>query len=93
MDVISNAECVYYLQEEDSSLIGINTSLTSEMRVFLKKNEIQQIRFYDAPDGTVYPDDKFEEKDRKLQDFRWLPQYRPHTIEDLYITPIPKTKD
>lgn len=93
VDVISNAECVYYLQEEDSSLIGINTSLTSEMRVFLKKNEIQQIRFYDAPDGTVYPDDKFEEKDRKLQDFRWLPQYRPHTIEDLYINPIPRTKD
>ena len=33
VDVVGNAECVYYLQEEDSTLIGINTSMTSEMRV------------------------------------------------------------
>ena len=46
VDVVNNAECVYYVQEEDSSLIGINTSITSEMRVFLEDNKIQQIRFY-----------------------------------------------
>lgn len=92
-DVISNAECIYYLQEEDSSLIGINTSITNEMRVFLEDNEIKQIRFYDAPDGIVYPDEKFEEKDRKLQDFRWLPEYRPHCPADLFINPIPRIKE
>ena len=92
VDIVGNAECVYYLQEEDSSLIGVNTSITSEMRVFLNDNTIQQIRFYDAPDGKVYPDESFEEKDRKLQDFRWLPEYRSRKPEDIYVNPIPRVK-
>ncbi|MCQ2275783.1 MAG: hypothetical protein MJZ87_02360 [Bacteroidales bacterium] len=93
VDVVGNAECVYYLQEEDSTLIGINTSMTSEMRVLLDSNKIQQIRFYDSPDGKVYPDEQFENKDRKLQDFRWLIDYRPRNIMDLYVKPIPRYKD
>ena len=92
VDIIGNAECVYYLQEEDSSLIGVNTSITSEMRVLLQDNKIQQIRFYDAPDGTVYPDEKFEDKDRRLQDFRWLVAYRPRRAGDIYRNPIPRLK-
>lgn len=93
VDVVNNAECVYYVQEEDSSLIGINTSITSEMRVFLEKNKIEQIRFYDAPDGKIYPDEQFADKDRKLQNFRWLDEYRPRVISDLYVNPIPRDKN
>lgn len=92
VDVVGSAECVYYLQEEDSSLIGINTSITNEMRIFLNENKIKQIRFYDVPDGKVYPDSKFEEKNRRLQDFRWLDVYRPKTIEELFTQPIPRLK-
>ena len=67
--------------------------MTSEMRVLLDSNKIQQIRFYDSPDGKVYPDEQFENKDRKLQDFRWLIDYRPRNIMDLYVKPIPRYKD
>lgn len=92
VDVVGNAECIYYLQEEDSSLIGINTSLTSEMRVFLQDNKIHQIRFYDAPDGKIYPDGIFEERQRKLLNFRWLPEYRPKTKAEIFSAPIPRNK-
>ena len=92
VDIVNNAECVYYVQEEDSSLIGINTSVTSEMRVFLDENKIQQIRFYDAPDGKIYPDEQFENRNRQLQDFRWLDIYRPRRIEELFVNPIPRIK-
>lgn len=88
VNIKNNAECVYYIQEEDSSLIGVNTSLTNEMRIFLKNNKIDQIRFYDAPDGKIVPDNQLAEKDRKLQDFRWLKTYRPESVTDLYHTPI-----
>jgi len=93
VDVVGNAECIYYLQEEDSSLIGINTSITNEMRIFLADNKIKQIRFYDVPDGKVYPDAQFEEKNRKLQDFRWLDEYRPHNVLELFVNPIPRVKE
>jgi len=90
VDIINNAECIYYLQEEDSSLIGINTSLTNEMTIFLEENKISQIRFYDQPDGKIYPDKQLEDKNRRLQDFRWLDEYRPYKISDLFIKPIPR---
>ncbi len=92
VDIDNNAECVYYVQEEDSSLIGINTSITSQMRVLLEDNKIRQIRFYDQPDGKIYPDARFEEKNRKLLDFRWLNKYRPLGVSDLFVNPIPREK-
>lgn len=92
VDIINNAECVYYLQEEDSSLIGINTSITNEMSILLEDNKISQIRFFDQPDGKIYPDKQFDEKNRKLQDFRWLDEYRPYRIADLFVKPIPRYK-
>jgi len=93
VNIENNAECVYYIQDEDSSLIGVNTSITNEMRIFLKNNKIDQIRYYDAPDGKIYPDKKLEDKDRKLQDFRWLKEYRPHAIVDLYRKPVNRVKE
>lgn len=92
VDILNNAECIYYLQEEDSSLIGINSSVTSEMRILLKNSKINQIRFYDQPDGTIYPDSKFEEKERRLQNFRWLDEYRPYAVPDLFCKPIPRNR-
>lgn len=90
VDIVGNAECVYYVQEEDSSLIGINTSITSEMRIYLDSNHIQQIRYFDSPTGQVHPDEQMDVKDRQLQGFRWLDLYRPRKPEDLFVMPIPR---
>ena len=93
VDIVGNAECIYYVQEEDSSLIGINTSITSEMRIYLDSNQIKQIRYFDAPNGQIYPDEELTEKDRKLQGFRWLNAYRSWKPEDLYVMPVPHDPD
>ena len=93
VDIVGNAECIYYVQEEDSSLIGINTSITSEMRIYLDSNQIQQIRYFDAPNGQINPDEQMTEKDRKLQGFRWLNAYRPRKPEDLFVMPVPHDPD
>ncbi|MBR3559008.1 MAG: hypothetical protein IKN78_09075 [Bacteroidales bacterium] len=93
VDIVGNAECIYYIQEEDSSLVGVNTSITSEMRIYLDSNHIQQIRYFDAPNGKVYPDEKMTDKDRKLLGFRWLKQYRPFKPEDLFSLPIPRKNE
>ena len=90
--VYNNAECVYFITEEDTSLIGVNVSATSEMKIILTDNEIDGIVFYNDPDGKIYPDKDLSDKDRRLKDFRWLQYYRPETVEDLYIRPIPRVK-
>ncbi len=90
--VYNNAECVYFITEEDTSLIGVNVSATSEMKIVLTDNEIDGIVFYNEPDGKIYPDSELTDKDRRLKDFRWLQYYRPETVEDLYVRPIPRVK-
>ncbi|MDL2230830.1 hypothetical protein LJB75_00240 [Bacteroidales bacterium OttesenSCG-928-L19] len=92
VDVIGNAECLYYIQEDDKSLIGINYSETSEMRILFKEKEISGIVLYNDPDGKIYPDSQLEENERILRDFRWLIEYRPASVEDIFHTPIPRIK-
>ena len=90
--VFNNAECVYFITDEDTALMGVNVSATSEMKIILTDNEIDGIVFYNDPDGKIYPDKDLTDKDRRLKDFRWLEFYRPETVEDLYVRPIPRVK-
>lgn len=93
VDINGNAECVYYLQEEDSTLIGINTSITTMMHIVLDSNRIQQIRYYDSPDGNVYPDSQMDDQLRRLVGFRWLGEFRPHNRFDVFLKPVFRNKD
>ena len=88
VDVIGNAESLYYILEEDSSLVGINSAATSEMRILFEDNEIQSIIFYNEPDGKLYPDEELHAKDRQLKDFRWLNVYRPAARHDIFTMPV-----
>lgn len=88
VDVVGNAESLYYILEEDSSLVGINSAATSEMRITFEDNEIQAITFYNDPDGKLYPDAELHTKDRQLKDFRWLNAYRPATRHEIFTMPM-----
>ena len=88
VNVIGNAESLYYILEEDSSLVGINSAATSEMRILFEDNEIQSITFYNEPDGKLYPDAELHAKDRQLKDFRWLNVYRPATRHEIFSMPV-----
>lgn len=92
IDVVGNAECIYYIQEEDSSLIGINTSVGVKMRILFDNNAIDNLTIFDDPNGKIYPDNQLMSEDRLLKDFRWLDIYHPKKIEDIYHTPIPRNK-
>jgi lipopolysaccharide export system protein LptA len=86
VNVMGNVECIYYLQEEDSSLIAINTSLTSEMKIHFADGKVSKILMYNAPDGKLLPDASFSTEERKLKKFRWLKLLRPKTMKDIFRT-------
>jgi lipopolysaccharide export system protein LptA len=92
VDVINNAECLYYILEEDTSLVGINYSVTSEMTVFLEDNKVKTITLYNNPDGKIYADNELSKEDKILKDFRWLRSYRPLSVLDIFHTPMPRYK-
>jgi lipopolysaccharide export system protein LptA len=90
--VINNVELVYYVMDEDTLLLGINRLESNEMKIFFKENKIEELRFYDYPDGKFWADSELPLTDRLLKDFRWLVQYRPKEILDIYINPVPHEK-
>ena len=93
VDVINNAEAIYYIMDEDTALIGINVSFTTEMVLKFQDNKIAQILFYDSPDGKIYADKDLPWDDRFLKDFRFLDFYRPKSIEDIFKDPMPREKE
>ena len=80
--VDGSAECLYYIQEENKDLIGIQKSTSAQMRVFFEENKVRIIRFYEDVKGKIYPENMLEEP--LLQDFIWLDEYRPKTKEDIF---------
>ena len=58
-----------------------------------KAGETPRLRFGVVSDIHILhvgADEKMEEKDRKLQGFRWLDIYRPRKPEDLFVMPVPR---
>lgn len=83
--VLGNAETLYYIDDEDSTLVGINKTQASRLKVTLKDREISKLTFYDKPDGGIYPEDQFPMEDKKLKNFRWLEFRRPLKKDDVFI--------
>ncbi|MDR1792883.1 MAG: hypothetical protein LBR36_05530 [Bacteroidales bacterium] len=86
--VDGSAECLYYVQEENKDLIGVQKGTSSQMRVFFQDGEIEKIRFYTHVKGNIYPEKDL--KDPFLKNFIWLDEYRPKEKEDIFTTIIYK---
>jgi lipopolysaccharide export system protein LptA len=84
IDVNGNAETLYFVREDDGELIGINVSLASFMKIFLAKNQIQNILYLENPDETLFPEEEMPEDKQKLKDFSWQEQRRPWKKEDIF---------
>jgi len=85
VNVLGNAETIYYVREEDRSLIGINKAVASDMLIFLDKNAIKTITYIDRPQATMYPEKDMSPYDLKLKNFIWLDDQRPASKEDIFI--------
>ncbi|MFZ4521566.1 MAG: OstA-like protein [Bacteroidales bacterium] len=83
--VIGNAQTIYYAREEDKSLIGINVAVSSEMLVFLEKNQLKSITYIDNPDAHLLPEKSVPPNERKLKNFKWEEKRRPLKKSDIFI--------
>ena len=84
INVIGNAQTIYYVREEDKSLIGINLAVSSDMLIFLDKNEIKSITYIEKPDQHLYPEKELPQNERKLKNFKWEEKRRPLEKMDIF---------
>jgi hypothetical protein len=84
INVIGNSQTVYFTREEDRSLIGINTAISSEMLIFLEKSQLKTITYIGNPDAHLYPENMLPVPDRKLKNFKWEEARRPLNKWDIF---------
>jgi len=83
------AECVYYIQNEDSSFTGVNQSSSDVMDIYFASDStggraLQRVVFRSAVKGTLWPMRAKTAEELRLQNFKWLDDRRPKTKYELY---------
>jgi hypothetical protein len=78
------AECIYFLQDEDSAYSGINESKSDIMDLYFKEKQINKVVFRSSVTGTIWPMKDKTPTEMRLEGFNWLEEKRPKTKYDLY---------
>lgn len=72
-----NAETIYWLREDDGTLIGVNSSQSAKMIIKLKDNQIYNIRYFKDIKETLYPEEQLTEDKEYLKGFLWHIDIKP----------------
>ncbi len=84
IDIYGNTEVIYFLREEDGTLTGIEKDKSSHIYIKFDDGEIALIRFYDKPEGIVFPYKDFIKQPRQLFDaFNWRGDEQIKRKEDI----------
>ncbi|MBI5857311.1 MAG: OstA family protein [Sphingobacteriales bacterium] len=78
------AECIYYIQDEDSAYTGINESKCDIIDIYFAKDELSKVVFRSSVTGTIWPMRMKDPKEMRLPDFSWLEARRPKTKFELF---------
>lgn len=84
IDIIKNAETIYYLRNEENELVGIDKSKSGAIKIWLTENNIDEMRKYNQIGGKTYPELDFPENEKILRGFNWRESERPTSVEDLF---------
>jgi hypothetical protein len=80
----SLAECIYYIQDEDSAYTGINESQCDIIDIYFKNKELDKVVFRTAVTGTIWPIRQKSPGEMQLPGFRWLEERRPKTKYEMF---------
>ena len=77
IDVLGNAESLYYALDGDTATNGVNKAVSATMRLLFADNKLKTISFLTNPDASFIPPHELKEPDKQLKGFRWRPTERP----------------
>lgn len=84
VDVIGNVRLVYYPEEKDSTMIGMNVSETSQLTVYLKDKKMEKMVMSPNSNGTLYPMLMIPQEKMRLENFAWFDFIRPLNKDDIF---------
>lgn len=84
VDIIKNAESIYYFRNDENELVGIDKAKSGSIKIFLEKKEIEEVRKINQIDGKIYPESTFPENEKLLKGFDWREEEQLKSIDDLF---------
>ncbi|MBC3847232.1 LPS export ABC transporter periplasmic protein LptC [Winogradskyella echinorum] len=84
VDIIKNAEVIYYSRNAENELVGINKSKSGSINIKIEAQEIEEIRLIQQIDGKLYPESEFPQSGKLFRGFDWRGEERPLSVEDLF---------
>lgn len=83
-DANDNVQIVYYpIDDSDSTLIGLNYTETSQLKMFLEKRKMKKIWMPKA-EGTLYPMTQIPPEKKFLPNYAWFDYVRPVNKDDIF---------
>lgn len=76
VDLVQNAEMIYYVYDEDDELSGIDKGVCSKIHLELEDNKITTATRLVNPVAETYPPEDFPESARKFPGFNWRGEER-----------------
>jgi len=82
--VEGDAVSLYYVQEEDSTMIGLNKMESAYLEIDTEDKQIKRIKTYSQTTGVITPIPLLKPEDTRLKGFVWLHYLRPSGPDDIF---------
>lgn len=94
VDIFSNGEAIYYIQDNEEAYIGVNRVECTNMQMRFAEKQIQTIKFYVEPAAVMAPMKQTDHDNMRLKGFLWREVQRPKSVEEILLrAPLPKWED
>ncbi len=84
MHVIGGANVIYFPMDEDSVLVGMNTTLAGKISAYMKDGQMDRIVVPNQSKGVFYPLSKVPAGAKYLENFGWFDYVRPLNKDDIF---------
>ncbi len=84
VDIIKNAESIFYSRNDKQELIGIDKAKSGSISMLFADGDIEEYSRLNQVDGKLYPESKYPKNETFLKGFDWREEERPLSVEDLF---------
>lgn len=82
--VEGSAESLYYLTEEDSTIIGLNKTESPYLSMDIKDKKLEKLKLWPATTAVTTPMSQVTSDDKRLKGFAWMDYIRPIDKFDIF---------
>ncbi|MBR2606407.1 MAG: hypothetical protein IKC70_00520 [Bacteroidaceae bacterium] len=84
MQVIGGVNIVYFPLDDDSTMLGMNTTVAGKLVGTMKDGKMHKLVIPTKSNGVFYPMSQIPAKDRYLENFVWFDYIRPMDKDDIF---------